>query len=128
MRLTTLGMVAAIVFAVASTGCATVIGLDNGHAPSDDGGDPDGASSSPATEAGPLTCAPDTGDCNGDPKDGCEATLDTAQHCGSCTNACGPGHDCSGGSCCATPNTACTNDGDCCSGKCDNDKCTKPGG
>lgn len=125
MRLTGLGMVAGLLFASASAGCATVIGLDDGHPVSDDGGDPDGAA---ATESGALTCGPNTADCNGDPKDGCEATLDTPQHCGSCTNACGPGHACSGGSCCLAANQACSKDDECCSGKCDNEKCTKSGG
>ncbi len=33
-------------------------------------------------------CDPGFGDCNGMPEDGCEAALDTAERCGSCTNAC----------------------------------------
>src|SRR5690348_8119456 len=125
MRLTSLGMMAALVFTIAPAGCATVIGLDDGHPISDDGGDPDGAA---GTEGAPLTCAANTADCNADPKDGCEATLDTPQHCGSCTNACGPGHDCNAGSCCLAANQACSKDEECCSAKCDNEKCAKPGG
>jgi hypothetical protein len=36
-----------------------------------------------------LVCSAGYADCNGDDRDGCEAALDTAEHCGSCTNVCG---------------------------------------
>ena len=126
MRMTCLGMVAALVFAIAPAGCATVIGLDDGHPISDDGGDLDGASGDPGKDSQALTCAANTADCNLDPKDGCEAMLDTPQHCGSCTNDCGPGHDCNAGTCCLALNQVCDRNEDCCSGKCENQKCSKP--
>lgn len=34
------------------------------------------------------TCLPNTLDCDGDPRTGCEADLSKAAHCGACTNAC----------------------------------------
>jgi hypothetical protein len=34
------------------------------------------------------SCAPGYGDCNGDPSDGCEASLTTVDHCGACGTAC----------------------------------------
>ncbi len=131
MRATCIALVGALAFAIAPTGCATVIGLDSGHPPSDDGGDPEGDSASASADASstadPLVCAPDTADCNGDPKDGCEASLTTPQHCGSCTNVCGPGHDCSAGTCCLAINQPCSRDEDCCTAKCESNKCSKPG-
>lgn len=37
-----------------------------------------------------LTCAAGTGDCDGEPRNGCEARVDSATHCGRCGNACPP--------------------------------------
>lgn len=134
MRITTLAMTAALLFAMAPTGCATVIGLDNGHPVSDDGGDAlttdgdaasDGASSS--NDGAAAVCAPGTADCNGVPGDGCETMLDTTQHCGSCTVACLPTQDCKNGGCCSGANQVCVGNGDCCSGNCQDAKC-KGGG
>jgi hypothetical protein len=46
-------------------------------------------------KCGVLKCqTPGTADCNLDPSDGCEATLNTDEHCTSCTDACGPGKFC----------------------------------
>ncbi|MGH7328423.1 MAG: hypothetical protein ACREJX_08740 [Polyangiaceae bacterium] len=132
-------MIGALLFAIAPSGCATVIGLDSGNSLPDDGGDPpDGASSSDAAatsssdaastaDTGPI-CAPETADCNDDPKDGCETKLGSPMHCSSCTDVCLPGHDCSNGACCLAINQVCVLDGDCCSGNCDGQKCNKPPG
>jgi hypothetical protein len=38
------------------------------------------------------TCAPGTGDCNGNPGDGCETLLDSEAHCGGCGVACTNDH------------------------------------
>jgi hypothetical protein len=47
-----------------------------------------------------ASCAPDHGDCNGIAQDGCETQLDSsAQHCGSCANACGSDLRCSDSLC-----------------------------
>jgi hypothetical protein len=57
------------------------------------GGMPDSASGGGGADAGAggasgeppmLECPAGKGDCNADPADGCEATLDNASHCGSC--------------------------------------------
>jgi alpha-tubulin suppressor-like RCC1 family protein len=48
------------------------------------------------------TCIDDYYDCNEDPSDGCEATLNTATNCGECNAPCEPIHawsDCSSGTC-----------------------------
>ena len=45
-------------------------------------------------------CAPGFADCNGDPADGCEVDVSTADHCGACGVACtGDTPVCSGGRC-----------------------------
>lgn len=52
-----------------------------------------------------LKCEDGWGDCDGDPKTGCEQPLRTADHCGTCAGTCMPGHatgDCSTGSCAIT--------------------------
>lgn len=41
-----------------------------------------------------LECPAGHGDCNADPTDGCEATLDSAAHCGSCAACDGTTPDC----------------------------------
>lgn len=41
-----------------------------------------------------LECPADKADCNANPADGCEATLDTAAHCGSCAPCGGVTPDC----------------------------------
>lgn len=48
----------------------------------DAGAEPDAAGASGSTQM--LECPAGRGDCNADPADGCEATFDTAAHCGSC--------------------------------------------
>ena len=40
-------------------------------------------------------CVAGYGDCNNDMSDGCEAKLDTAEHCGECAKACEAGGSCS---------------------------------
>ncbi|MFO0609879.1 MAG: hypothetical protein U0324_42365, partial [Polyangiales bacterium] len=51
-------------------------------------------------------CLPGTGDCNGTPADGCEATLATdTNHCGRCGNRCPAGSSCDMGACRAGPST-----------------------
>ncbi len=47
-------------------------------------------------------CPAGLGNCNGDPADGCETTLDTVANCGACGNACALPHassSCDAGSC-----------------------------
>ncbi len=46
-----------------------------------------------------LACDAGFGDCDGDPSNGCEAPLDTAQDCGACGNACPAGRACANGAC-----------------------------
>ena len=115
----------------ASTGCALVLGLDNGNDVAEvadaEAGVEEAASDAaipPVKDSGP-TCAPNTGDCNGNPNDGCETMLNSPQHCGTCTNACGAFKMCTAGACCSGPNQACGAPGDCCSNKCDGNKCGK---
>jgi hypothetical protein len=49
-----------------------------------------------------LTCNAGFGDCNADPKDGCERPLNTLNDCGACARHCQPANaraDCSAGTC-----------------------------
>jgi hypothetical protein len=120
---------------VLSTGCAAVLGLDSGQEVVDgadaEAGAPDKADAAaedgaaPVKDAGPKppTCAPNTADCNGNPNDGCESSLSTAQHCGSCSTACSITQSCTAAKCCTNDNLPCGADGDCCSGHCNGDKC-----
>jgi hypothetical protein len=58
-----------------------------------------GGAGGAAPSAGP-SCAPWRGDCDGEPKNGCEAHLDTSpQHCGACGHACPAGQKCEKGEC-----------------------------
>ncbi len=59
--------------------------------PSDGGGAPDG---------GVGLCEPGRrGDCDGDPSNGCEQSLDDDAHCGACGTSCSGALHCRGGSC-----------------------------
>ena len=62
-------------------------------------------------------CDPGWGDCNGDPSDGCETSLDSADHCGACDEPCLAGEhataECIGGVCqraCESPWENCDDD------------------
>ena len=81
----------------------------------------------PPVDSGPKppVCAPNTADCNGNTGDGCETQLNTPQHCGSCTKACTAFQVCMMAVCCANMNQFCSADGDCCSNKCNSNKCGK---
>jgi hypothetical protein len=46
----------------------------------------------------PLVCEPGFDNCDGEPENGCEAKLDTLQHCGGCNVEC-TGDSCAGGVC-----------------------------
>lgn len=51
-------------------------------------------------------CQPTFGSCDGDALNGCESSLLTPQHCGSCNNVCGPNEICSGGTTCVLSPTS----------------------
>lgn len=88
--------------------------LDAGAKPVDSGSDA-------------LVCAPGTGNCDGDPKNGCEQMLNDPHHCGGCTTVCGVTQVCGPTEeCCVNNNMFCLKDTDCCSGKCNNTKCAGP--
>ena len=64
-----------------------------------------------------LACNPGWGDCNSDPSDGCETSLDSLQNCGSCGEPCTAGPNavanCSAGVCeraCESPWENCDDD------------------
>ena len=120
------------------TGCAAILGLDSG---TDVGDDVDAEAGTPVTpddasivdakgppgppDAGPKppVCAPNTADCNGNSADGCETSLMTPQHCGSCTTSCGVTQSCNAAKCCTNDNLLCSTNQDCCSGKCNGHNC-----
>ena len=144
----------AVVFlASAVSGCSEILGLDSGEVLDDEagstsidgvsdeasvsgdagstattgGGDPDAAATVDAgmtPDGSALSCGPGKADCNGDPKDGCEANLDDPSHCGSCTNRCPAMSACVAETCCFSAHVACAQNSDCCSGNCDKDKHT----
>lgn len=132
MRTLAFALLTVVASTAGSLGCAAIIGLDSGDPVADDGGgddaatlsddDADGADGAPDSAAG--TCAPNTADCNGDPKDGCETMLNSPMHCGACTNVCYGGRQCQMGVCCIMPKMGCFNDTDCCTNKCDKGKCS----
>ncbi|HJL14313.1 MAG TPA: hypothetical protein RMH99_01585 [Sandaracinaceae bacterium LLY-WYZ-13_1] len=124
------GGVCAVGAPPADAGPDAATGLDGGPpsdaGPPDDGGATDAGDAS-TTDAGPapfectiaedctgadasfecrrgrcvvVSCAAGVGDCDLDPSNGCEQTLDTAAHCGGCGLACpGPGASCGGDGC-----------------------------
>lgn len=63
-------------------------------------------------------CEPGFGDCNGDPRDGCESSLDSAEHCGACRLACRSGSTCDQGQCACERDEDCGTGEQCCSGRC----------
>jgi len=79
--------------------------------------DPDGDGSLPPdngywgcanSQCGQPKCYQGYADCDGDPENGCEATLDTNENCAACGNACAAGQECKldskeGGYRCACP-------------------------
>lgn len=120
----------AIALFLQSAGCAAILGLDSGNEPGVDAGEDSATSEASVADSGKQAdsaiapqCAPDTADCNGNPNDGCETTLNTSQHCGSCTTACGLAQSCNASRCCGNDNTLCSADQDCCSGQCNGHKC-----
>ncbi|GAB4196860.1 MAG: hypothetical protein OHK0013_04420 [Sandaracinaceae bacterium] len=46
-------------------------------------------------------CEVGWGDCDGDPRNGCESSLAESEHCGSCADVCGDGETCNAGGDCA---------------------------
>ncbi|HKU39739.1 MAG TPA: C-type lectin domain-containing protein [Polyangiales bacterium] len=58
------------------------------------------------------SCKAGFGDCDGDPKNGCEQSLDTLQHCGGCNLACSKA-SCGGGVCTAADCSAMPGRADC---------------
>jgi hypothetical protein len=52
-----------------------------------------------------AACNAEFDDCNGSAADGCEASLNTSQNCGSCGEVCGSGESCAAGSCVPCPET-----------------------
>lgn len=71
---------------------------------------PTGANGTAVCDAGTcgFSCAPQFGDCDGKPENGCEASLaNDPTQCGSCNNACDAGTKCAAGGCeCATSSFA----------------------
>ena len=66
-----------------------------------------------------VECMPGYEDCNGDPKDGCEASLNDAATCGSCTNACSGDLQCQNGQCRCSDDDQCGSSREaCCEGVC----------
>ncbi len=69
-------------------------------------------------------CPAGSGDCNGDPEDGCEDPLNSPEHCGACSTACPPEFSCTdaGGSfkCACSDSAGCNagSDGECVQGLC----------
>lgn len=63
-------------------------------------------------------CDPGYGDCDGDPKNGCEALLNSPSHCGACDKACANGSTCSNGVCGCGAAQDCGPGQGCCDGKC----------
>lgn len=63
-------------------------------------------------------CEAGFADCNGNPADGCEQSLNDRQHCGACNAACANGVDCNNGSCACKNNGDCEPDTECCDGRC----------
>jgi alpha-tubulin suppressor-like RCC1 family protein len=56
--------------------------------------------SSPSQSPAKAACAAGTGDCDGDPTNGCEAPLDaSSKHCGACGVTCAAGEACAAGAC-----------------------------
>jgi uncharacterized protein YceK len=126
-------IVIALVFPL--SGCAAILGLDSGNDVTDDAdaeagavaedAATDGPAKPPVVDSGPKPpmCAPDTADCNGNATDGCETSLSSPQHCGSCTTACTVTQSCSASKCCTNDNLLCATNQDCCSGKCNGHNC-----
>ncbi len=140
--------VALLALTLTATGCAEVLGLDNGRDIADNAGpeiegedgstaadsangrdaDGDGAIAydggyiDAEADSSSLICAAGTEDCNENPKDGCETNLNDPTHCGSCTNKCPPMSACMAEVCCLTAHALCTTNSDCCSGICETGK------
>ncbi len=64
------------------------------------------------------SCASGFGDCNGDPADGCEASLSTSDHCGACSNACSGATPACSASGLSSPQCVSTCTGTVCGGAC----------
>jgi len=75
-------------------------GVDEAPAADEACGGPQVRASACRAGACVATCARDRGDCDRDPRNGCEADLATSPaHCGACGMACGAGSACAGGAC-----------------------------
>ena len=59
----------------------------------------DGGSTSCSGGSCALTCAADWADCDGDPANGCEQSLEAPNHCGACGTSCDPGQECRSATC-----------------------------
>jgi hypothetical protein len=61
---------------------------------------PNGTPGCSAGRCATGACNPNWGDCNGDPRDGCEANLLTdTMNCGECKKPCATGQSCQSGKC-----------------------------
>lgn len=66
-----------------------------------------------------VRCMPGYEDCNGDAKDGCEASLNASATCGSCSNKCANNQACQNGQCRCTNDDQCGSSREaCCDGVC----------
>lgn len=85
-----------------------------------------------------IVCDAGFADCDGNAMNGCESSLETAQHCGTCAKKCPTGFSCGTGICHCINNAACQGGsfGACVSGECqcaggqackDGKKCTPEG-
>jgi hypothetical protein len=66
------------------------------------------------------SCSGQFDDCNGQAEDGCEAALDSDDHCGTCGNACEVGTSCQGGGCGCAAGGGCPDNTECCGSACVN--------
>jgi hypothetical protein len=65
-----------------------------------------------------TSCVPGTEECNGETSDGCEADLESRDHCGRCNNKCPSGATCNNGGCGCGGAGDCPQGFECCGGSC----------
>jgi hypothetical protein len=65
-----------------------------------------------------ASCDSGFGDCDGNPQNGCETTLNTTNHCGACGTVCAVGSTCQNGACGCGGASDCPSGQSCCSGHC----------
>jgi len=63
-------------------------------------------------------CEPGYADCDGNAENGCEARLDSPNHCGACGNACEGGAPCKNGQCGCARDAQCGPGESCCNNEC----------